>query len=245
VLWWVASCSTASATEPSPPPVVAPPIRVAAPTSSPSSPSSSSPSPLAERRTYALDPKKSSFVVQVFRAGAASALAHDHVIHATGMFGAVVVDGNDARSARIDVTVPTKSLVVDDPVMRKRFGLEGEISEKDRATILANMRHPDQLDVDVHPVITFRSTAVEPAAGTALTLKGIVTIRGQARPITMPIDVDVVGDTIDGRGTLRLKTSDFGIAPYTAFFGAIRNQHAIVLHIRVVAHASHAVPPGR
>ncbi len=181
--------------------------------------------------------------MQVFRAGAASALAHDHVIHATGMFGSVVVDGTDARSARIDVTVPTKSLVNDDPMMRKRFGLEGEISEKDRAAILANMRHADQLDVDVHPVITFRSTAVEPTAGAGLTLMGILTIRGQARPITMPIDVAVVGDTIDGRGTLRLKTSDFGIAPYTAFLGAIRNQDAVVLHIRLVAHAPQAPAP--
>jgi polyisoprenoid-binding protein YceI len=207
------------------------------PSSSPIGPSTTmSPAPATQRRVYVLDQKKSSFVVQVFRAGAASALAHDHVVHATAMFGTIEVEGDDPSSAQIDITVPTKSLVNDDPVMRKRFGLEGEIAEKDRAAILANLRHPDQLDVELHPVITFRSTSVQPVSGSSMTLHGILTIRGRARPITLPIDVEKKGDAIDGKGTLRFKTSDFGITPYAAFFGAVRNQDAVVLHLRLVAH---------
>ena len=188
-------------------------------------------------RTYSLDAKKSSFVVQVFKAGAASALAHDHVIHATGMYGTVVVDAANRAAATVDVTVPTKSLVNDDPAMRKRFGLEGELSEKDRAAILANMRHPDQLDVEVHPTITFKSTSVQAGAGSALTLNGNLTIRGKTKAISLPVDVTLQGNTIDGKGTIRLKTSDFGIEPYSAFLGAVKNQDQIVLHIRLVATA--------
>jgi polyisoprenoid-binding protein YceI len=188
-------------------------------------------------RRYTLDAKKSSFVVQVFKAGAASALAHDHVIHATGMYGTVVLDAADRSSATVEVTVPTKSLVNDDPVMRKRFGLEGEINEKDRAAILANMRHPDQLDVEVHPTITFKSTSVQAGAGTMMTLNGILTIRGKSKAISMPVDVSIKGNTIDGKGTIRLKTSDFGIEPYSAFLGAVKNQDQIILHVRLVATA--------
>lgn len=188
-------------------------------------------------RTYTLDAKKSSFVVQVFKAGAASALAHDHVIHATGMYGTVVVDAANRAAATVDITVPTKSLVNDDPAMRKRFGLEGELTEKDRAAILANMRHPDQLDVEVHPTITFKSTSVQAGAGSAMTLHGNLTIRGKTQAIALPVDVTLKGNTIDGKGTIRLKTSDFGIEPYSAFLGAVKNQDQIVLHVRLVATA--------
>lgn len=189
-------------------------------------------------RTYAIDAKKSSFVVQVFKAGAASALAHDHVIHATALFGTVTMDAADRAGAKVEVTVPTKSLVNDDPTMRKRFGLEGEISEKDRAAILANMRHPDQLDIEVHPTITFVSSSVQAGAGTSMTLNGALTIRGKSKNISMPIDVSQKGNTIDGKGTIRLKTSDFGIEPYSAFLGAVKNQDQIILHVRLVATTS-------
>jgi polyisoprenoid-binding protein YceI len=220
---------------------VAPPPP-AAPASPAAPPPAEAPAPPADvipagPRTYTLDAKKSSFVVQVFKAGAASALAHDHVIHATGMYGTVVLDAADRAAAKVEVTVPTKSLVNDDPVMRKRYGLDGEINEKDRAAILANMRHPDQLDVEVHPTITFTSTSVQAGAGSAMTLNGNLTIRGKTKAISMPVDVSVKGNTIDGKGTVRLKTSDFGIEPYSAFLGAVKNQDQIVLHVRLVATA--------
>jgi len=222
-----------------PPPPTPTPVPAPAPATTPPVPAEAPPvEPIpAGPRTYTLDAKKSSFVVQVFKAGAASALAHDHVIHATGMYGTVVLDAADKAAATVDITVPTKSLVNDDPVMRKRFGVEGEITEKDRAAILANMRHPDQLDVEVHPTITFKSTSVQAGAGTAMTLNGNLTIRGKTKAISMPVDVTLKGNTIDGKGTIRLKTSDFGIEPYSAFLGAVKNQDQIVLHVRLVATA--------
>lgn len=225
---------------PRPPATPAPASATPAPVpAKPSSPGEAPPVDVipAGPRTYTLDAKKSSFVVQVFKAGAASALAHDHVIHATGMYGTVVLDAADKTLAAVDITVPTKSLVNDDPVMRKRFGLEGELTEKDRAAILANMRHPDQLDIEVHPTITFKSTSVQAGASTAMTLNGTITIRGKSKAITMPVDVSLKGNTIDGKGTIRLKTSDFGIEPYSAFLGAVKNQDQIILHVRLVATA--------
>ena len=176
--------------------------------------------------------------MQVFKAGAASALAHDHVIHATSLFGTVTMDAADRAGTKVDVTVPTKSLINDDPIMRKRFGVEGEISEKDRATILAHMRHPDQLDIEVHQTITFVSTSVQAGAGSSMTINGALTIRGKSKNISMPIEVTHKGNTIDGKGTIRLKTSDFGIEPYSAFLGAVKNQDQLILHVRLVATAS-------
>lgn len=186
-------------------------------------------------RTFTLDSAKSSFVVQVFKAGAASGLAHDHVIKATGLTGSVVVDPASLATAAVEVTVQTKGLVNDEPLLRKRYGLEGEVNEKDRAAILDNMRNEDQLDIQKFPTIRFVSTSVVPGAGTALTLKGRLTIKGVTKDISLPCDVAIKDKTVDGKGTVRLKTSDFGIEPYSAFLGAVRNQDEIILHVRFVA----------
>jgi len=189
------------------------------------------------QRTFTLDAKKSSFVVQVFKAGAASALAHDHVVNATSLTGTVVVDSSSPSTAVVDVTVHTKGLVNDEPALRKRYGLDGEINEKDRAAILDNMRNEAQLDIKKFPTIRFVSTSVVPGAGTAMTLKGRLTIKGVTRDIALPCEVSFAGSTVDGKGSIRLKTSDFGIEPYSAFLGAVRNQDEIVLHVRFVAAA--------
>jgi polyisoprenoid-binding protein YceI len=186
-------------------------------------------------RTFTLDAKKSSFVVQVFKAGAASALAHDHVVNATSLTGTVVLDAASLATAAVDVTVQTMGLVNDEPALRKRYGLEGEVAEKDRAAILDNMRNEDQLDTKKFPTIRFVSTSVVPGTGTALTLKGRLTIKGVTKDISLPCDVVIKNKTVDGKGSVRLKTSDFGIEPYSAFLGAVRNQDEIILHVRFVA----------
>lgn len=188
-------------------------------------------------KTFTLDAKKSSFVVQVFKAGAASALAHDHVINATSLTGTVVVDAASLATAAVDVTVQTMGLVNDEPALRKRYGLEGEVNEKDRAAILDNMRNEEQLDTKKFPTMRFVSTSVVPGAGSALTLKGRLTIKGVTKDISLPCDVVIKDKTVDGKGTVRLKTSDFGIEPYSAFLGAVRNQDEIILHVRFVASA--------
>ncbi len=189
-------------------------------------------------QTYALDVKKSSFVMQVYKAGAASGLAHDHVIHATSVSGSVVVDVADLGTAKVEVTVQTKGLVNDDPKMRKRYGLEGELPEKDRKAILDNMQNAEQLDVANFPTITFSSTSVTPAGAGKATINGTLTIKGKSQPISMPATIVFKGKAVEGKGSVRLKFTSFGIEPYSAFFGAVRNQDDITLHVRLVANAS-------
>lgn len=184
---------------------------------------------------FILDGKASLFAVQVFKKGAAQALAHDHVVAATSMSGSVVVDPTNLMSARVEVTVQTAGLENDAPAMRKRYHLPLEVSEKDRAAILANMRSESQLDVEKFPTMRFVSTSVVPGVGKALTLKGQLTIHGVTRDVSLPVDVTVTDHTVDGQGSTPIKMTDFGIEPYSAFLGAVSNKDEMILHVRLVA----------
>ncbi len=188
-------------------------------------------------RTYAIDGKKSVLAVQVFKAGAAAALAHDHVIHATAMSGSITVDAANPSLAKVEVTVPTKSLVNDDPKVRKQYGVVTDISDDDKATVLEHMQAEGQLDIAKFPTITFVSTSAT-GSGNKLTLNGRLTLHGVTKDISLPIEATIKGNTIDGKGSVKLNTSDFGIQPYSAFFGAVKNKDGIVLHVHLVANAS-------
>jgi polyisoprenoid-binding protein YceI len=184
---------------------------------------------------FILDGKASLFAVQVFKKGAAQALAHDHVVAATSMSGSIVVDPTNLTSAQVEVTVQTAGLVNDAPAMRKRYHLPLEVSEKDRATILANMRSESQLDVEKFPTMRFVSTSVVPGVGAALTLKGRLTIHGVTRDVALPVQVTATDHTVDGQGSTHIKMTDFGIEPYSAFLGAVSNKDEMILHVRFVA----------
>ena len=165
------------------------------------------------KRTFAIDKAKSSIVIQVFKDGAAAALAHDHVVDAKDFAGSIVADAADLTGASVEVTAQTASFVNDEAKLRKKFGLESEISDKDRATVLENMKSEEQLDVAHFPSVKFVSTSVKSADG-KLTLSGKLTLHGVTQDVSMPLDAKVVGDDVDGSATFRVKTSDYKIKPY-------------------------------
>jgi len=69
----------------------------------------------AEPQRYVLDPDKSKLYVQVFKdeSTLVAALAHDHVVLATGWQGKVVVDTKNLAACVVEVTVPVSGLRAD------------------------------------------------------------------------------------------------------------------------------------
>lgn len=199
-------------------------------------PAVAEPPPPEGPRTFILDAKKTQLVIQVFKDGAAAAFAHDHTVHATELSGEVVADPAHPESSRVSVTVQTKSLVNDDPQVRRQFGLDPAVPEKDRRAIDESMKGRDQLDVGRYPTISFVSTAVE-KAGDNIQLTGDFTLHGVTRAIKLPIQVALDGDSLVGDGKVRLKQSDWGITPYSAFLGAVKNKDEIVLNVHLVGRA--------
>ncbi|HEY8516055.1 MAG TPA: YceI family protein [Candidatus Binatia bacterium] len=187
----------------------------------------------ARAEPYLIDYDESLLVVRVYRAGVGSVFAHDHVVRATRWDGSL--DVNEAPVAlAVDVRVDVQGLEVDEPEMRERFGLDGVLSDDDRRKIRETMLGPTQLDAAAHPEIRFRSSEIDRADG-GFRVGGELTIHGVTQRVVFPMQVERNGVELRARGALRVKQSDFGIEPYSAMLGAVRNQDEIDLLFDVVA----------
>jgi polyisoprenoid-binding protein YceI len=185
--------------------------------------------------TFRVDPERSHLAVRLYREGVGSRLAHDHVVEATEVLGRVEYDAARPEASTIAVEVRTASLRVDEPAARRRLGVEGDLSEGQRADVDKAMRAPDQLDVAAHPTIRFASTRVLAEGNGRLRVTGQLTLRGVTRDVTFPATVALESGTLRGRATLTFLQSSFGYRPYSALLGAIRNKDEVTLHVDLVA----------
>jgi polyisoprenoid-binding protein YceI len=196
----------------------------------------SAPMVLADpKTTYTIDPARSEFVVQLFKAGVGSALAHDHVVQATVFTGQIEIDLAAPTSGAITVDVQTAALKVDEPHIRQKYGLASQLSEKDRQQIQETMQSASQLDVAHYPVMKFSSTKIEAQSAGTYLVTGNLTIRGKTQIVNFPAQVEQQDKALHIKGDFRFTQSSFGYQPYSAFFGAVRNQDEVVLYFDAVA----------
>ena len=190
-------------------------------------------------RQYFLDASKSALYVQVFkdRSTLASALAHDHVVLATDWRARVVVDPAELSECVVEVIVPVDGLRPDLPEMRTLVGYEVMLSEGQQRSVGEQMRAESQLDRDRFPEITFHSQSCNGTGGD-LEIHGDLTIRGKSKGVMIPVKVSYADEIFRANGSFRVQHSDFGFAPYSAFFGAVRNRSDIHFEINVVGKVS-------
>jgi polyisoprenoid-binding protein YceI len=189
----------------------------------------------AQAAEMRLDPGRSTLLVKLYKDGPASAFAHDHVVQARRFTGTISWDPARPEATRVQVEVEAASLDADEPGLRRRLSMS-DMSEGTRADVQRTMVGARQLDVASHPKIAFRSTAVEPQGEGRLLVRGELTLHGVTRPVSLPVTVDELSSgAVRGRGTLRLKQSDFGISPYRFAFGAVRNRDGVDLILDLVA----------
>lgn len=144
-------------------------------------------------------------MVYTFREGVAAGVGHDLVLEATSWSADVTVGDDD--TVKVDATADLGTLVV-----RKGVGGVKPLSDRDRREIAHTARQ--LLDTDHNPKATF--TAGHRSGDT---IAGDLTVRGTTRPFTLSV-TDADADHYTAHGELR--QSEFGIKPYTAFFGALK-----------------------
>jgi len=193
--------------------------------------------PLAGRAAAAaaefrLDPLRSTLLLRVWKEGALSAFAHDHVIRASKFTGTVRFDPGHPQASAIEVTAETAGLVADEPTYRHRFDMP-PVDEQSRNEIEHTMLSSKQLDAAAFPTITFKSTRVLEQGAIQMLVTGALTIHGQTREVTFPADVAIVQGLFRGRATFRFHQSDFGITPYS-FGNAVRNQDEVEMHLELI-----------
>ncbi len=187
--------------------------------------------------TYSLDPGETELVAITHPAGLFGGAAHSHVIAARDPSGTVVYDADAPERSRVEVRVSAAALQNDDPALRRKYHLEKTIGEDDRRKIAEAMRDRSQLDVAHHPDITFTSRSVKRLEDGRLEVSGQLGIHGVEAAVTVPVRVTVEGGVLRGEGTTHIDHHMFGMKPYSAAMGTIRNANGIELHLTLVGRA--------
>jgi polyisoprenoid-binding protein YceI len=184
---------------------------------------------------YMIDTARSQLVVQLFKTGVGAALAHDHVVRATKFSGHIDLDPNAPTAAQVAVDVDAPALVVDEPEVRKKYNLPLGLSEENRREIQQTLESEGQLYVRRHSKIRFRSTRITLAKEGQYTVIGDLELRGVTQLVSLFVQAEFQKEVLRAKGTGRFLQSSFGYQPYSAFWGAVRNQDEVVLHVDIVA----------
>jgi polyisoprenoid-binding protein YceI len=169
-------------------------------------------------REYTIDPAGSEVYWRIYRAGAAAALGHNHVISMTDFSGTVTLS-SDLSAAEWDLAFPVGELVIDDPELRARYGedFESVPSDEDKEGTKTNML-TRVLDAEAFPEIRLSGTGVSgdlAAAQLPLTIE----IMGRTVEQSFPAVISVTADTLTVTGEYRLTHADLGMEPFSIFGG--------------------------
>lgn len=192
---------------------------------------------------YVLDADASEFVVRLYKAGIGAALAHNHVIEATDVQGAVTWDPQAPADASVSVQADARSLVADADPLREKYDLEKTLADDKRSKVQSTMESDEQMDVERYPEMSFESTRVTPVEDGSVEITGDLTLHGQTRQVSFRTTPEVEGETLRADAEIELLQSDFGIEPYSSFLGAVKNEDRAKMVIHLIATRSHEDTP--
>lgn len=201
---------------------------------------------------YRVLTERSVFVIVTHKGGFAAGAAHNHVVAASRYEARFWLEESKPLSARFQMEFATEDLVVDDPAQRQKWypRLEAlaildepfkEMSEKDRAKIRETMLSKKQLDASVFPEITARVEEVVAKSSTLgnveLPYRVMLRLNVHGREVVEPVAARYERDgekvLIEAVGIFRFE--DFGIKPYSAMLGAVKNKNEFHIYVTVVA----------
>lgn len=134
--------------------------------------------------------------------------------------GTLVFDEQHPANASVEVTLPLADLDTHVPALDE------------------HLKKPDFLDAEKYPVVTFKSTEVQPLGGNRFKVTGNLTVHGVTRPVVLDATLNKIGPhpmtkapSIGFDATASIKRSDFGVAGYVPNVGD-------ELSIRITTEAS-------
>jgi polyisoprenoid-binding protein YceI len=177
--------------------------------------------PLSEG-SYRLGSPEGRLWMRTYRAGIGAAIGHDLTIEATSWDGTAHVVPSDPEQSYVRVRVRVDSLTV-----REGTGGVKPLTQSDRAEIWRTMREKI-LVTRLHPDVMFSSTGF---GGTEeeLAVDGSLSVLGISRPLSFQATISA-GDPPRVTGKAQVTQSEWGIKPYSAFFGALQLRDAVDVH---------------
>ena len=153
-------------------------------------------------------------------------MAHNHGIEA-GTWEANFQYNSTEKTCSCNVIVPVDSLVVDSPEARRFVGLSDDLDEDTRKSVRKNMLGSDQLNAKEFRFMQFNSTSCT-QNGNTLFLSGVLSLRGESNPITIEVKNFSYGEAPKGEARFSVFGSDFGMEPYSAMLGAVKNLDELI-----------------
>jgi len=192
---------------------------------------------LAEPERYQVDTKRSEVVALVYREGIAAGAAHDHAIRATVLEGSLMFDPAHLEHSRAEITANVAAFRIDEPAMRKKYHMRGDINDEDKREVDANMRSADQLNAQRFKTAKFVVDSLKISKRPNLyELRGRLWIRGIWRVMKAPITITRKPGRLLAQGSLSFNQTDFGIEPYSAALGFVKVANRVVLRFSLVAN---------
>lgn len=201
--------------------------------------------------SYRLLPAESDLVIVTHKGGFAAGLGHDHLVAARGYRARIEFDPADVGATRFALELEVENLLVDDPDVQNRcfprlqeLGVKtspfAAVSDGDRRKIRKAMLGKKQLDAAASP--TLRATAtVQPvdASGDGFSHEVLVTLEIRGNPIERRARAtyDFRSGVLKAEALGEFLFTDFGIRPYSAFLGAVRNEDRFHVYVRLTAVA--------
>jgi polyisoprenoid-binding protein YceI len=179
-----------------------------------------------DSNTRTLGPDSGRVLVKTGREGLAARAGHDLTLEITDWQAEVTVPGAPAQT-EIAATLNLGSLTV-----REGTGGAKPLSDKDRRDIQNQARK-----ILGNPATaSFTSTAVIPSAGAAANqptsgvIEGTLALHGASRAIRLEVSSP---EPARYRGTTTIRQSDYGITPYSGFFGALKLRDEVTVEFEV------------
>ena len=211
----------------------------------------------AAAQELTIQPEKSIIAVVTHKGGFAASQAHNHLISIGAERAVLTLDPESALASRFELAFDAKDLLVDDwdqqqawyPRLEELDLLDepfSEVAEKDRKKIAKSMLGDDQLDAAKYPRITARLLGAEEKPSTQ---------GAESFPYAVRLALEVHGRTVETTAAARFEATDglitveaiapfrftdFGIEPFSAFFGAVKNEDEFHVYLNLTA----SVPAG-
>ena len=163
---------------------------------------------------------KGRVTLRTYRDGLAAQAGHDLTLEATRWTAELVVSP-DQTPASLVVTVDLGALAV-----RSGTGGLKPLTDRDKREIGVTARKV--LSADRYPEATFSATTFKADPGGGGTISGTLSLAGQTAPLELR-----VSSTGPQRyhATATVRQTDFGIKPYTGFFGALRVRDTVDVEV--------------
>ncbi len=164
-----------------------------------------------------------------------SRLGHDHVVRADEFTSTVTIDPGRPEELRFALSFPVYAFVVDDKDDRKRVGLKGKVSKKDRKATRKNMLAKDQLHAERYGNIDFRVDGARAADDDSTwILDASMSVRHRRFEFEFPVSIEF-SPQLQVSGRVDITHSDLGLTPYKGPMGTLRNAEEMTLVIEIDA----------